>query len=189
MIKWCSPLLVELGPEDPDIYVTQSLHKQQAGFSQSSQIHKKDNHINGQERYVTHKRFNNSYMMHSSTSPFYPLFASLDVNAKIHEWKAGKKLWNNWVKLGIEAKKMVLNNSKYFKPLVPPMVNGKKWEKADTEEMANNIDYFLLKEGEKWHGFEGYGKIQYFTDPWKLNLLTVGINIEKKNMKISIFQL
>jgi len=179
MMKCCSPLLLELGPEDPGIIVTQSVHKQQAGFSQTSQIHKKDNHINGQERYVTHKRFNNAYMLHSSTSPFYPLFASLDVNAKIHEGKAGKKLWHTCVKLGIDARKMVLNNCKYFKPLVPPIVNGKKWEEGDTEEMANNIDYFLLKANEKWHGFEGYGKRQYFIDPCKLNLLTYGINIEK----------
>ena len=180
MMKVCSPLLVELGPEDPGIIVTQSVHKQQAGFSQTSQIHKKDNHINGQDRYVTHKRFNNAYMLHATTSPFYPLFAALDVNAKIHEGKAGRKLWNNCVKLGIEARKMILNNCKYFKPLVPPIVNGKKWEEADTDEMAENIDYFLLKAGAKWHGFEGYGKRQYFIDPCKLNLLTVGINIEKK---------
>ena len=161
MMKVCSPLLLELGPEDPGIIVTQSVHKQQAGFSQSSQIHKKDNHINGQERYVTHKRFNNSYMMNSSTSPFYPIFAALDVNAKIHEGKAGRCLWHNCVKLG------------------PPIVNDKKWEEADTEEMANNLDYFLLKSGAKWHGFEGYGKRQYFIDPCKLNLLTAGIDIEK----------
>jgi len=180
MMKVCSPLLVELGPEDPGIIVTQSVHKQQAGFSQTSQIHKKDNHINGQDRYATHKRFNNAYMLHTTTSPFYPLFAALDVNAKIHEGEAGRKLWNNCLKLGIEARKMVLNNCKYFKPLVPPVVNGKKWEEADTDEMAENIDYFLLKAGEKWHGFEGYGKRQYFIDPCKLNLLTVGINIEKK---------
>ena len=179
MMKDCSPLLIELRPEDPGIIVTQSVHKQQAGFSQTSQIHKKDNHIKGQDRYVTHKIFNNSYMAHSSTSPFYPLFAALDVNAKIHEGKAGRKLWNNCVKLGIDARKMVLNNCKYFKPLVPPIVNGKKWEEGDTEDMAENIDYFLLKSGEKWHGFEGYGKRQYFIDPCKLNLLTSGINIEK----------
>ena len=179
MMKDCSPLLVELGPEDPGIIVTQSVHKQQAGFSQTSQIHKKDSHIKGQDRYITHKRFNNAYMMQSSTSPFYPLFAALDVNAKIHEGEAGKKLWNNCVKLGIDARKMVLNNCKYFKPLVPPIVNGKKWEEGDTEEMADNIDYFLLNSGEKWHGFEGYGKKQYFIDPCKLNLLTSGINIEK----------
>ena len=179
MMKECSPLLVDLGPEDPGIIVTQSVHKQQAGFSQTSQIHKKDSHINGQDRYITHKRFNNAYMMHASTSPFYPLFAALDVNAKIHEGEAGKKLWNSCVKLGIDARKMILNNCKYFKPLVPPIVNGKKWEEGDTEEMANNIEYFLLKAGEKWHGFEGYGKKQYFIDPCKLNVLTIGIDIEK----------
>ena len=179
MMKVCSPLLVELGPEDPGIIVTQSVHKQQAGFSQASQIHKKDKHIKGQDRYVTHKRFNNAYMMNSSTSPFYPLFAALDVNAKIHEGKAARYLWYNCVKLGIEARKMILKNCKYFKPLVPPFVNDKKWEESDTEEIANNLDYFLLKGGEKWHGFEGYEKGHYFIDPCKLNLLTVGIDIEK----------
>ena len=62
MMKDCSPLLLELGPNDPGILVTQSVHKQQAGFSQTSQIHKKNSsHIKGQERYVDHKRFNNSF--------------------------------------------------------------------------------------------------------------------------------
>ena len=51
MMKDCSPLLLDLGPEDPGIFVTQSVHKQQAGFSQTSQIHKKDSHIKGQSRY------------------------------------------------------------------------------------------------------------------------------------------
>lgn len=85
MMKDCSPLLLDLKPEDPGIIVTQSVHKQQAGFSQTSQIHKKDHHIKGQERYCNHKRFNNAFMLHASTSPFYPLFAALDVNAKMHE--------------------------------------------------------------------------------------------------------
>ena len=76
MMKDCSPLLLELNENDPGILVTQSVHKQQAGFSQTSQIHKKDKHIKGQDRYVNHKRFNNAFMLHASTSPFYPLFAA-----------------------------------------------------------------------------------------------------------------
>lgn len=68
MMKDCSPLLLDLKPEDPGIIVTQSVHKQQAGFSQTSQIHKKDHHIKGQERYCNHKRFNNAFMLHASTS-------------------------------------------------------------------------------------------------------------------------
>jgi ornithine decarboxylase len=55
-----------------------------------SQIHKRDEHISGQPRYVEHKRFNESFLMNASTSPFYPLFASLDVNAKVHEAKAAR---------------------------------------------------------------------------------------------------
>ena len=180
MMKDCSPLTLELGPEDPGIFVTQSVNRQLAGFSQTSQIHKKDKHIKGQDRYVTHKRFNNAFMMNVSTSPFYPLYASLDINAKIHDGGAGKELWISCVKLGIEARKMIIKNCKYFKPLIPPLVNGKKWEEGNTEEMANNIDYFMINPQEKWHGFNGYGEKQYFLDPCKLNIITPGINAEKK---------
>ena len=178
MMKDCSPLLLELGPNDPGILVTQSVHKQQAGFSQTSQIHKKDKHIKGQDRYVDHKRFNNSFMMHASTSPFYPLFASLDVNAKIHEGELGKQLWRECIELGIDARKSVLSHCKYLRPLVPPIVHGKKWEDGNTQEMANDVSYFAFEPNAKWHSFKGYGEGQYFIDPCKLQLITPGINVE-----------
>lgn len=179
MMRNCSPLLLDLNEDDPGILVTQSVHKQQAGFSQASQIHKKDKHIKGQTRYVDHKRFNNAYMLYSSTSPFYPLFASLEVNAKMQAGQAGKRLWSDCVKLGIEARKSVLKNCSLFKPFIPPTVNGKKWEDYDTDEIANNIEFFKFYPGEKWHSFEGYGKDQYFVDPNKFMLTTPGIHAEK----------
>ena len=178
MMKDCSPLLLELGPNDPGILVTQSVHKQQAGFSQTSQVHKKDSHIKGQDRYVNHKRLNNAFMMHASTSPFYPLFASLDINAKIHEGEAGKLLWKDCVETVIDARKAVLKNCKYLRPLVPPVVNGKKWEDGDTAAMAQDVKYFAFEPGAKWHSFEGYGAGQYFIDPCKFQLITPGINVE-----------
>ena len=178
MMKDCSPLLLELGPNDPGILVTQSVHKQQAGFSQTSQIHKKDKHIKGQDRYVDHKRFNNSFMMHASTSPFYPLFASLDVNAKIHEGELGKQLWRECIEVGIDARKSVLRRCKYLRPLVPPVVHGKKWEEGNTQEMANDVSYFAFEPNAKWHSFKGYGEGQYFIDPCKFQLITPGINVE-----------
>ena len=178
MMKACSPLLLELGPNDPGILVTQSVHKQQAGFSQTSQIHKKDKHIKGQDRYVDHKRFNNSFMMHASTSPFYPLFASLDVNAKIHEGELGKQLWRECIEVGIDARKSVLRRCKYLRPLVPPVVHGKKWEEGNTQEMANDVSYFAFEPNAKWHSFKGYGEGQYFIDPCKFQLITPGINVE-----------
>ena len=177
MMKDCSPLLLELGPNAPGILVTQSVHKQQAGFSQTSQIHKKDSHIKGQERYVDHKRFNNSFMMHASTSPFYPLFASLDVNAKIHEGELGQTLWRECVEVAIDARKAVLKQCKYLRPLVPPIVHGKPWEEGNTHEMACDVKYFAFEPEAKWHSFNGYGEGQYFIDPCKFQLITPGINV------------
>lgn len=178
MMKDCSPLLLDLGPEDPGIIVTQSIHKQQAGFSQASMILKKDSHIKGQKRYVPHKIFNNSFMVNSSTSPNYQIFASLDMNAKIQEGKAGRLLWHECMVNAIEARKKVLKYCKYLRPIVPPMVHGKKWEEGNTEEMADDISYFAFEPGGKWHSFQGYRKGQYFIDPMKLQLMTPGINME-----------
>lgn len=178
MMKDCSPLLLDLGPEDPGIIVTQSIHKQQAGFSQASMILKKDSHIKGQKRYVPHKIFNNSFMVNSSTSPNYQIFASLDMNAKIQEGEAGRLLWHECMVNAIEARKKVLKYCKYLRPIVPPVVHGKKWEEGNTEEMADDISYFAFEPGGKWHSFQGYSKGQYFIDPMKLQLMTPGINME-----------
>lgn len=176
MMRDCSPLLLELTEKDPGILVTQSIHKQQAGFSQTSQIHKKDSHIKGQKRYIDHKRFNNSYMMYASTSPFYPLFAALDINARMQDGEAGKKLWAECIRVGVDARKDVFKRCKMLTPFVPPVVNGKKWFEYPTEEIVNNIDFFKFHPGEKWHSFEGYAENQYFVDPNKFMLTTPGIN-------------
>ena len=176
MMKDCSPLLLDLTEKDPGIIVTQSVHKQQAGFSQTSQIHKKDRHIKGQKRYCNHKRFNNAFMLHASTSPFYALFAALDVNAKMHEGELGRKLWADCVKIGIETRKMLLNTCKHIRPFVPVEVDGKKWQDHDTEAMAKDLRFFEFQPGQKWHAFEGYEKGQYFVDPCKLLLTTPGID-------------
>lgn len=144
----------------------------------SSQIHKKDAHIKGQERYLPHKRLNNSFMVNASTSPFYQVFASLDMNARIQEGEGGALLWKECMELSVEARKAVIRNCKYLKPLVPPVVHGKNWEEWDTEEIINDIAYFTFEPGGKWHSFQGYGKGQYFIDPMKLLFTTPGINVE-----------
>lgn len=178
MMKDCSPLLLELNENDPGILVTQSVHKQQAGFSQTSQIHKKDKHIKGQDRYVNHKRFNNAFMLHASTSPFYPLFATLDVNAKIQGSEAGRRLWHECVKVGIEARKLVLNHCELIRPFIPTTIKGKKWQDYDTGEIATNLEFFKFHPTDTWHKFEGYADEQYFVDPCKFLLTTPGISLE-----------
>ena len=110
-----SPMRLEkLEPDMAGLFSTQSVHKQGAGFSQASQIHKRDEHIRGQRRFIEHKRFNESFLMYCSTSPFYPLFAALDVNAKIHDGKAGEMLWDRCIELGIEARKKLREFGRHY---------------------------------------------------------------------------
>jgi ornithine decarboxylase len=177
MMQASSPLLLELGENDPGIFVTQSVHKQQAGFSQTSQIHKKDRHIKGQKRYCSHKRLNNAYMMHASTSPFYPLFAALDVNAQMHSGAAGRKLWRDCVHTGVEARKLLLRSCKYIKPFIPHTVDGRPWDDYPTEMIVDDLRFFKFNPKEPWHAFEGYAQDQYFVDPRKLLLTTPGIDM------------
>lgn len=178
VMKDCSPLLLELDEQDPGILVTQSVHKQQAGFSQTSQIHKKDRHIKGQERYCNHKRLNNAFMMHASTSPFYPLFAALDVNAMMCEGENGIRMWMDCVKAGIEARKMMLRQCKYIKPFIPGKIDGQNWEDFDTETISGDLRFFRFEPGGRWHSFDGYRINQYFVDPCKLMFTTPGINLQ-----------
>jgi ornithine decarboxylase len=177
MMRDCSPLLLDLKDSDPGIIVTQSVHKQQAGFSQASQIHKKDSHIKDQARYVTHDRFNNAFMMQASTSPFYPIFASLDVNAQMHADGSGERLWAYAVEVGIEARKLILASCTMIRPFVPERAHGALWQDADTTLIASDRAFFAFVPGERWHGFDGYTKDQYFVDPNKLLLTTPGLDL------------
>jgi ornithine decarboxylase len=182
-----------LGPEDPGIIATQSTHKQLAGFSQASQIHVKDAHLEGQRRRVGHRRFNEMFMLHSSTSPFYPLFASLDVGAQMMKGRSGQVLWEDTIRLGIEMRKKIRALGReyaetevdperqwFFDPFVPDYVQAEgrsvPWADIPTDELASDVRYWELVPGEKWHGFKHLAKGYAMTDPNKLTLLTPGFD-------------
>ena len=67
-----SPLTLVLTDKDPGLLVTQSVHKQLAGFSQTSQILKKDSHLRGKNRYLPDDVLDNAFLMNISTSPYFP---------------------------------------------------------------------------------------------------------------------
>jgi len=188
----------ELGPDDAGIIATQSTHKQLAGFSQASQIHVKDSHTTSQQRHVSHKRFNETFMLHASTSPFYPLFASLDVGAQMMKGKAGETLWDDTIRLGVELRKklrMLARDFKvaagapgqdwFFDPFVPDVVDAPDaagtpvstaWEALSTDELVAHARYWELTPGARWHGFGDLPAGYAMTDPNKLTLLTPGIS-------------
>ena len=184
--------LEALGPDAPGIIATQSTHKQLAGFSQASQIHMKDNHIKGQARRVEHRRFNESFLVHSSTSPFYPLFASLDVGAHMMKGRSGEVLWDDTIRLGIEMRKKLRAIRReynqdpaparrwFFEPFVPvtTLHNGQEiaWEEVPTDDLAVGPGYWMMQPGETWHGFRHVAPDYAMTDPNKLTLLMPGFD-------------
>jgi len=191
--------LKNLGPDSPGIIATQSTHKQLASFSQASQIHMKDRHIAGQVRRVEHRRFNESFLQHASTSPFYPLFASLDVGAQMMRGRSGEVLWDDTIRLGIELRKKMRairrefeekeqdpDRRWFFDPFVPDtvwatgMAGGEPrqmpWEQVPTDELASNPRHWALESGARWHGFDHVGEHYAMTDPNKLTLLTPGFD-------------
>jgi ornithine decarboxylase len=174
---------LELTDKDPGVIATQSTHKQLAGFSQASQIHVRDAHIRGKPFRMNHKRFNEMFMLQASTSPFYPLFSSLDVNAQMHADKAGQVLWDDMVKLGIEARKAVRQRfTGFLDPFVPDTVEyrGKqtKWEDVPTEVLAREQAFWQLTPGAKWHGYRNLGEDAAMVDPTKFMLITRGIDTQ-----------
>lgn len=66
------------------IFETQSTHKMLAALSQASLIHIKGNY--------DEETFNEAFMMHTSTSPSYPIVASIETAAAMLRGNSGKRL-------------------------------------------------------------------------------------------------
>ncbi len=192
--------LKNLGEASPGVFATQSAHKQLASFSQASQIHVRDRHIKGQRRRVEHRRFNEGFMQHASTSPFYPIFASLDVGAQMMKGRSGEVLWDDTIRLGIELRKKLRAVRRefeekekdparrwFFDPFVPDRVSIPDvaneggahvvpWESVSTDQLARDARFWELAPGEGWHGFSELEAGFAITDPAKLTLLTPGFD-------------
>ncbi len=192
--------LTKLNANSPGIVATQSTHKQLASFSQASQIHVRDRHIRGQRRRVEHRRFNEGFLLHASTSPFYPLFASLDVGAQMMKGRSGEVLWDDTIRLGIEVRKKLRairaefeEKEKdparrwFFDPFVPDRVSipdtaqegavhDVPWESVSTDQLARHASFWEFTPGAAWHGFTHLEQGFAITDPAKLTLLTPGFD-------------
>ena len=188
-----------LGPDDPGIIATQSTHKQLASFSQASQIHVKDTHIKGQQRRVEHRRLNESVLVHASTSPFYPLFASLDVGAHMMKGRSGEVLWDDTIRLGIELRKKlrmvaprVRRGPRPGAPLVlrplraaPGGLAPARRDRGASRRRGRTCRpttwpatraFWAMSGSDDWHGFHDVPPGFAMTDPNKLTLLMPGFD-------------
>ena len=132
-------------------------------------------------------------MMHASTSPFYPLFASLDVGAQMMKGRQGEVLWDDTIRLGIELRKKLRAVARefeeteteperrwFFDPFVPDTVEHDgvvtEWENVPTDDLASDPRYWELTPGAAWHGYRHVKHGYAITDPNKLTLLTPGFD-------------
>lgn len=181
----------ELDPEHPPIFASQSTHKLLAAFSQASMIHIRD----GGKRKIIPEQFNEAYMMHGSTSPNYPMIASLDVATRMMKGNGGKKLMDEtiaepiifrkkMVKIAKEIASTHKDNKWWFEVWQAEKVkiDGKtiNFEDASVEDLMSNQECWTLKPGESWHGFENMEEHYIMLDPIKVTIATPGINANGK---------
>lgn len=157
--------------DDTLVFATQSTHKLLAGLSQASQILVQD----AKNRKLDTFRFNESYLMHSSTSPQYAIIASCDVAAAMMEPPGGTALVEESLYEAIDFRRAMVKvekefgeNDWWFKVWGP-----QKWD----DEGLGDRDAWVIHEDDTWHGF---GKIESgfnMLDPIKATIITPGLNI------------
>ncbi len=168
--------------DEPTIFATQSTHKLLAAFSQASMIHILDG-----KNAISHERFNESLMMHSSTSPFYAIIASNDISSAMMD-AHGKDLTDDAIREAIYFRKTVArindemkkSGTWFFNVWQPETVTNKKGEKvrffeADDELLATNPDCWVLHPEDAWHGFSGIEESYAMLDPIKVSVTTPGV--------------
>ena len=100
----------DLNEEHPPIFVSHSTHKLLTALSQASMLHIR----NGSHIKIEPDLFNESYMMHGSTSPQYSMIASLDVATKMMD-DSGEMIWNDTIIEAIHFRKKMASIVKDLK--------------------------------------------------------------------------
>lgn len=165
-----------IGPNRPRskntmVYATHSTHKLLAGLSQASQITVQD----AEERALDRNIFNEAYLMHTSTSPQYAIIASCDVAAAMMEPPGGTALVEESIKEALEFRRAMRKvASEYGKDDWWFQVWGP--DKLASEGIGSRDDW-LLKSGDKWHGFGELADSFNMLDPIKATVVTPGLDI------------
>ncbi len=166
-------------PRDQLVFATQSTHKLLAGLSQASQVLVQD----AEHRKLDRHLFNECYLMHTSTSPQYAIIASCDVAAAMMEAPGGHALVEESILESLDFRRAMRKVERDF---------GRDWwfkvwgpDKLATEGIGNSSDW-LLRAGDKWHGFGDLADGFNLLDPIKSTIITPGLDVNGKFAKTGI---
>src|SRR3954453_17918437 len=160
-------------------FATHSTHKLLSALSQASMIHVQ----HAKTRRLDMTRFNDAFMMHTSTSPQYGIIASCDVAAAMMEQPAGRALVQETIdealgfRRAMSSVKQQLKGSWWFDVWQP---------EAITSQSAADKAAWVLKPKDAWHGFEGLAANHVLVDPIKVTLLTPGMSADGSMHKSGI---
>jgi arginine decarboxylase len=153
------------------VFSTQSTHKLLAGLSQASQILVQDAENNKLDRDV----FNEAYLMHTSTSPQYSIIASCDVAAAMMEAPGGTALVEESIAEALDFRRAMRKVDEewgadwWFKVWGPDDLS---------EEGIEERAAWMLKAGERWHGFGDLAEGFNMLDPIKATIITPGLDVD-----------
>ena len=156
---------------DSMIFSTQSTHKLLAGLSQASQILVQDSENQKLDRDV----FNEAFLMHMSTSPQYAIIASCDVAAAMMEPPGGTALVEESILEALDFRRAMrkvdaeLEESWWFKVWGPDEL---------AEEGIGEREDWVLRAGERWHGFGDLSPGFNMLDPIKATVITPGVDVD-----------
>lgn len=172
------------GPDKPTVFATQSTHKLLAALSQASMIHVREG-----RRPISAHRFNESYMMHASTSPNYAIIASNDVSAGMMAGPGGRILTDESIHEAVAFRRLLgrihaemAEKGEWFvnawQPDTATLPDGTTvpfWQ-ADEDYLATSPQCWVLRPGESWHGFGELEANYCMLDPIKVTVTTPGMN-------------
>ncbi len=156
-------------PKKSLVFSTQSTHKLLAGLSQASQILVQDS----EERKLDPTCFNESYLMHTSTSPQYAIIASCDVAAAMMEPPGGTALVEESIAEALDFRRAMLKVDEeygdewWFKVWGPDSFADEGLEQSD----------WMLRSEDSWHNFGKLADGFNMLDPIKATIVTPGIDI------------
>jgi arginine decarboxylase len=183
----------------PTVFTTHSTHKLLAALSQASFLHIRDG-----RSAIPHARFNESFMMHSSTSPLYTIIASNDITAAMMDGRGGITLTTESIQEAVAFRQTVGRVRKEFAAKkdwffatwnaeeVRHPKTGKRipFEKASPEQLVTDPDCWVLHPGDDWHGFKGLEDGYCMLDPIKVSIVTPGValngSLEKSGIPATI---
>jgi arginine decarboxylase len=182
----------------PTIFATHSTHKLLAALSQASLLHIRDGRSP-----IPHSRFNESYMLHASTSPFYPIVVSNDITAAMMDGPGGPTLTGESIQEAVAFRQTICRVHRqfadkgdwFFRTWNADSVQGNKsrktrFEEASPEQLTSDPACWVLHPGETWHGFGDLEDDYCMLDPIKVSIVTPGVadkgGLDKRGIPASL---